>query len=126
MTQSIKRGGMAVLMALLFIAFASPARAESLDSGKAVNKLLRGFLNTVTGWVEIPKRAKETAATSGTAAGLTWGILRGIGHGFVRTAGGLYEIFTFPFPAPPNYAPVIQPEYVFSESVSNPQPARSH
>jgi putative exosortase-associated protein (TIGR04073 family) len=87
-----------------------------LRSGDAMTKLGRGFVNIVTGWVEIPKRVSETSREQGTAAGWTWGLLRGLGHGFVRTAAGLYEAFTFPFPAPPDYAPVIQPEYVFSES----------
>ena len=86
-----------------------------MDAGKAFWKLTRGFVNLVTGWVEIPKRVHETSQTSGTAAGFTWGLLRGIGHGFIRTAAGGYELVTFPFPAPPGYTPVIQPEYVFTE-----------
>ena len=81
-----------------------------------MTKLGRGAVNFATGWVEIPKRISETSREQGAAAGWTWGLLRGLGHGFVRTAAGLYEAFTFPFPAPPDYAPVIQPEYVFSES----------
>jgi putative exosortase-associated protein (TIGR04073 family) len=85
-----------------------------MDAGKAFMKLTRGVINIGTGWVEIPKRVQETSQASGSAAGFTWGILRGIGHGFIRTAAGLYELVTFPFPAPPDYSPVIQPEYVFS------------
>ncbi|MBI4354099.1 MAG: exosortase system-associated protein, TIGR04073 family, partial [Candidatus Omnitrophica bacterium] len=65
--------------------------------------------------VEIPKRISETSNVQGMAAGLTWGLLRGLGYGFVRTAAGFYEVFTFPVAAPPNYEPVIQPEYVFVE-----------
>ena len=95
-----------------------PASAEPMDAGKAVTKGARGAVNLVTGWVEIPKRIQETSQTSGPFAGFTWGLLRGIGIGFVRTAGGAYEVLTFPFPAPPSYEPIIQPEYVFS-----PEPA---
>ena len=91
------------------------AGATEIRSGGAMTKLGRGFANLVTGWVEIPKRIQETSRTQGTAAGLTWGLLRGLGHGFIRTAAGAYELVTFPFPAPPDYAPVIQPEYVFSD-----------
>jgi len=79
----------------------------------AVTKLGRGLINIVTGWVEIPKRVYETSQTQGAAAGWTWGIVRGVGYGFVRTAAGFYEFFTFPFPAPPGYTPVMEPEYVF-------------
>jgi len=85
-----------------------------MDAGKGFAKLTRGTINTVTGWVEVPKRIHETSQSSGNAAGFTWGLLRGLGYGFIRTAAGLYEFFTFPFPAPPNYESVIQPEYVFS------------
>ena len=31
-----------------------------------------------------------------------------------RVIARSYELFTFPFPAPPGYVSVIQPEYVFS------------
>ncbi len=91
------------------------AASTEVHSGGAMTKLGRGFVNLVTGWVEIPKRIHETSESQGTAAGITWGLLRGLGHGFIRTAAGAYEILTFPFPAPPDYASVIQPEYVFSD-----------
>ena len=104
-------------MLALFFATAgtSTASAEPMEAGKAFTKLTRGFVNIVTGWVEIPKRIQETSQVSGAAAGFTWGLLRGLGHGFIRTAAGFYEFFTFPFPAPPGYEPVIRPEYVFTE-----------
>ena len=93
------------------------------DPGKAMGKLARGAVNIFTGWVEVPKRIHETSQESGIATGLTWGTLRGLGYGFVRTAAGLYELFTFPFPAPVDYEPVMRPEYVFVED--EPQPATS-
>ena len=97
------------------LAWSSPAQAnDDMRAGGAMSKLGRGAVNIVTGWVEIPKRISETSQQQGTATGWTWGLLRGLGHGFVRTAAGFYEAFTFPFPAPPGYQPVIQPEFVFS------------
>ncbi len=81
---------------------------------KAGNKLARGVTNLLTGWVEIPKRVNETTNQSGAFSGFTWGLARGLGYGFVRTIAGGYETITFPFPAPPDYQPVIQPPYVFS------------
>ncbi len=99
------------------IVAASPAFAESseMEASGALTKLTRGAINLATGWVEVFKRIHETSLESGSAAGLTWGLLRGIGYGFIRTAAGAYELVTFPFPAPPGYKTVIQPEYVFSE-----------
>ena len=105
--------------AVVFCATTAPVSAEPMDAGKALTKVTRGFMNVITGWVEIPKRINETAQQSGAAAGFTWGLLRGIGYGFIRTAAGLYEFVTFPFPAPPGYEPVIQPEYIFTDEASS-------
>ena len=86
-----------------------------LPSRRAFSKLGRGVVNTLTGWVEIPKRMHETSQTSGAFKGLTIGLARGLGYGFIRTAGGVYEAVTFPFPAPRDYRPVMRPAYVFTE-----------
>ena len=88
-------------------------RWPAIDWHGSLSKLLRGLTNVVTGWVEIPKRVHETTETSGAGAGFTYGIVRGLGYGFVRTAAGAYEVITFPVPAPPNFRPVMQPAYVF-------------
>lgn len=110
--------GLLVGLTLLFGSGYAMAQTEPMDSGKAFTKLTRGFINTITGWVEVPKRVQETSAASGPLAGFTWGLLRGFGYGFIRTAAGLYEVFTFPFPAPSGYEPVMHPEYVFQEDAS--------
>ena len=116
MKRRVVGGG--VCAVCLVLSGAAQAIAEPMDAGKAFTKLTRGAVNTVTGWVEIPKRIHETSQESGAAAGFTWGLLRGIGHGFIRTAAGAYEVVTFPFPAPPGYESVIQPEYVFTAEPS--------
>ena len=109
--QRLIGSGFGIVLMLIGV---TPVVAESMEAGQAVGKLTRGAINIVTGWVEVPKRIHETSQDSGAAAGFTWGLLRGLGYGFIRTAAGLYEVFTFPFPAPPGYAPVIRPEYVFT------------
>lgn len=115
------RTTVALLAAAVVWAWARPATAaESMEVDKALLKGMRGTINTVTGWVEIPKRIHETSLSDGALAGFTWGLLRGLGHGFIRTAAGLYELVTFPFPAPPGYTPVIQPEYVFADESTAP------
>lgn len=108
-----KKFAVSVLLVGLFAFPPLLPAAQTMDASNGFKKLTRGGINTVTGWVEIPKRIQETAETSGGFAGFTWGLLRGLGYGFVRTSAGLYEVFTFPFPAPPDYEPVMQPEYVF-------------
>lgn len=109
---------------LLCPPLACASSERSVKPGGAATKLGRGVVNVVTGWVEIPKRIYETSAMQGNAAGWTWGVLRGLGHGFVRTAAGIYEVVTFPVPQPPDYAPIIQPEYVFVDETALP-PASS-
>lgn len=108
----------AVISAIVLVAAVGvgPAGAEQMRSGGAANKLGRGAINIFTGWVEIPKRIADTTAEQGAWVGWTWGLLRGIGYGFVRTAAGFYEVLTFPFPAPSGYQPVFVPEYVFTNS----------
>ena len=108
-------------LAGLFVLMTVASPALAADTASAVtygagDKAMRGVCNTLTGWVEIPKRINETWQASGAGAGFTWGLLRGLGHGFIRTAAGLYELVTFPFPAPPGYEPVLQPEYVFDST----------
>lgn len=111
---------------MMLVALSAPcaAWADPMDPAKSLTKLTRGAVNTVTGWVEIPKRITETSQESGALAGFTWGLLRGLGYGFIRTCGGIYELVTFPFPAPPGYEPVIEPEYVFSESLGSSHPSQ--
>lgn len=101
-----------------FSAAQAAQTAQKFKPGGAATKLGRGVVNVITGWVEIPKRIYETSTNQGTAAGLTWGLLRGFGYGFVRTAAGFYEVLTFPVPQPPDYMPVIQPEYVFVDETT--------
>ena len=98
--------------------FSVAQAAQPAQPNGAATKLGRGLVNIITGWVEIPKRISETSAEQGAASGLTWGLLRGLGYGFVRTAAGFYEVLTFPVPQPPNYGPVIHPEYIFVDETT--------
>lgn len=109
----------AVLPRLLGASSPEPSKLPGvpIDGRKAMEKLGRGLINLITGWVEVPKRMDETNKRSSLGPALTIGLLRGLGHGFVRTTAGAYEIVTFPFPAPPGYQPIIQPEYVFTNEV---------
>ena len=101
-----------VLVTACMFAHATPAAAGKFDAEQSFTKLTRGFVNIITGWVEIPKRISETSMASGPAAGVTWGVLRGVGHGFIRTTAGFYELLTFIYPAPAGYEP---PEQQFGE-----------
>jgi putative exosortase-associated protein (TIGR04073 family) len=66
-------------------------------------KLSRGTINILTGWVEVPKNIAIRWKDSDPFSGFIWGGIEGIGWGFARTVGGVYEVISFPFPYPDDY-----------------------
>ena len=77
-----------------------------------IEKLGRGISNTATGWVELPVAVKENCDVHGVVGGVLYGIPIGITKTVLRTAVGIYETLTFPFPIPEDYAPILEPEFV--------------
>jgi putative exosortase-associated protein (TIGR04073 family) len=109
------------LVVALLIVVGSVGRAGADDSTRKRNditlmfrKFSRGVVNILTGWVEVPKnislRWKETDPFSGTL----FGLFEGLAWAFAREVGGVYEIVSFPFPYPDNYAPLIEPEFILT------------
>lgn len=78
-----------------------------------MRKLGRGLVNTLTGVVEIPKKVYMISKSDNILMGLTWGWVKGTAVGLLRTACGVYETLTFPIPAPADYEPIMDPEFVF-------------
>jgi putative exosortase-associated protein (TIGR04073 family) len=114
------RRSLTVFLLVALLASALPAAAfADTQSANFLTKLMRGAINTITGWVEIPKNISQVSNEEGAGAGWTRGLLRGLGYGFVRTAAGVYEVVTFPFPAPVDYEPLMQPEFVFESNSSD-------
>lgn len=106
----MKKGIIVIVLLLAIFCMASSSYAQ--DPGK---KLIRGVANILTGWVELPKNIYETSVQDNVFSGLTIGLAKGIGMTIVRTGAGIYETVTFPFPIPEEYAPVLEPEFVFGE-----------
>ncbi len=105
----------AVMLALAIGLTAAPAFAEQ-DTGRLVlQKLFRGMANAATGWMEIPKQMSKVWGEQGPLKGATLGFGKGIGYAVARSVVGGYEILTFPFPAPAEYKPIMQPEFVLSD-----------
>src|SRR5262245_11111269 len=100
-----------ILVALFAVAVL--ASAKNCYAYDAFTKLGRGAANVLTGWVEIPKGVQTEASETNVLSGITVGLAKGLGMGIVRTVTGAYEVVTFPFPAPADYKPVLEPEYVF-------------
>lgn len=103
-----------IIIGLLFIlmsGFASPAYC-----GDAVKKLGRGVCNLITFPLEFLLQISRVNNTDGPMAGVTYGALKGTGMLIVRAAVGAYEVITFPFPFPKDYAPILtDPEFMFEE-----------
>lgn len=102
-------------ISLFTIAFAMPAYCD--DPGK---KLGRGLANMVTFPAELYYQFKDINDHYGVIAGVTWGVIQGVGMSAVRLAVGVYETITFPFPVPQDYMPILtEPEFVFENMASN-------
>ncbi len=104
------RGLIIAVVMVIVLAVATSSYAQ--DPAK---KLGRGLANILTGWIELPKNIYDVSVEDNPLAGLTIGLAKGIGMTIVRTGAGIYEVVTFPFPIPEDYAPVLEPEFVFSE-----------
>ncbi|MCQ9208162.1 MAG: exosortase system-associated protein, TIGR04073 family [Omnitrophica bacterium] len=105
------RKALLVLVAAVMISslIITPCFADPL------RKLGRGLVNTLTGVVEIPKKVILISKNDNLFMGLTWGLVKGLAVGLLRTATGVYETVTFPIPAPADYEAMISPEFVFEE-----------
>jgi len=104
-----------VLLVLVAVVFISNLIIAPCFAQEPMRKLGRGLANTLTGVVEIPKKVFTISRDDNVLLGLTWGLIKGTAVGLLRTAVGVYETVTFPIPAPADYEPMINPEFVFEE-----------
>ena len=65
--------------------------------------LMSGFLANAA--------AAETTRESGPAVGMTWGLIKGTGMMAATEVIGLWEVMTCPFATPPDYTPILDPEF---------------
>jgi putative exosortase-associated protein (TIGR04073 family) len=72
-----------------------------------------GTINATTSWSDVPVEIAETTARDNFLSGITFGFARGLAQGFTRTAAGLVDIATFPFP--PYEEAMMEPEYKVSQ-----------
>lgn len=112
-----------VWMICVLTATSVPAAAEEPGVAQQIGtKFVRGVANLTTGWVELPKQIYVVGTNEGWVAGALRGPFDGLGMFAARTIAGAYEILTFPIPVPPNYQPMLSPEYVWeTEPPTSPQ-----
>lgn len=125
----MKMKKMIALACLMALATAGTASAASSDIGreqsevsKMLHKLGRGIVNIFTCWVEVPRQVAKEWERTDPATGVVLGTVKGVGWGFTRLATGVYETFTFPFPVPSDYAPMLEPEFVVTDVWGDPIP----
>jgi putative exosortase-associated protein (TIGR04073 family) len=80
----------------------------------AARKAGRGLAAMTTSFLEVPGNMVREADRRGNAEGIPVGFVLGLGMIVVRTLVGVYEFVSAPFPAPPGYRPIIEPEFPWS------------
>ena len=91
-------GVMAIVAAVVLLAD-RPAWAQD-----PIQKMGRGVVNVLTGWIEIPKQVHQGAQQENEVAGALRGLLNGGSTALLRMGMGLYEAVTFPIPYPKDFA----------------------
>ncbi len=112
-------GAVLIVALVVILGGATGARADDMtrkrkDISLMMRKFGRGVMNVLVGWVEVPKNIAQMWKESDPFTGVVVGGCIGVGWGFARTVGGFYEIFSFPFPYPEDYAPLIEPEFILT------------
>lgn len=84
---------------------------------KPGRKLGRGLANLTTSPFEVLRGMETVGDKHGPVAGVTWGLLQGVGQTVRRTAVGVYEVLSFPFPhTEVGYDPLVYPEFVIEDT----------
>jgi putative exosortase-associated protein (TIGR04073 family) len=102
-----RRGAFRTLLVLgALLLLAGPAAADS-----SPRKLGRGLANLTTGVIVLPAKVIETTRAHGPFVGATWGLVKGLGWVVATETIGLFEFLTCPFETPPDFKPILQPEF---------------
>ncbi|MCL5269758.1 MAG: exosortase system-associated protein, TIGR04073 family [bacterium] len=99
-----------------------PLYREQSDAAKMMHKLGRGVTNVLTCWVEVPRNIAIEWERTDPVTGFIMGTVQGVGWGFARFATGVYDTVTFPFPVPPGYVSMLDPEFVITDIWGDPIP----
>ncbi len=102
-----------LLATALLIALAAICRADIQDPPSndygPTRKLGRGVSNLLFGIAELPVSVATVNTNEGNSAAGGYGVVRGVGRSVMRTASGVFEILTFPFPlVRGTYYPVLE------------------
>jgi putative exosortase-associated protein (TIGR04073 family) len=120
MQANTRRAGQWVLVAVIALGAAAAAAAAGQDAvqsstvDKSLHKLGRGITNVLTFPLELIRTPEKVGRTDGALAGASVGILQGAFRAVQRGVVGFYEVVTFYAEVPKDYAPIMQPEFVYA------------
>ena len=103
---------------LLLLLVAAPADAQT-----AGRKFLRGLAGMTTAFLEVPGNMVAETRARGAAEGIPFGFAKGLGMIIPRVFVGVWEFLSAPFPAPPDFRPIIEPEFPWGYFESQPAKA---
>ncbi len=89
--------------------------ASAADEPTAADKFRRGVTSLAYGVLEIPARVMEQSRKDGVFRGAPIGLVDGVGRFVVRELTGAYDMITAPFEVPAGFAPLMEPEFVWSQ-----------
>jgi putative exosortase-associated protein (TIGR04073 family) len=95
--------------AVSVLALSTPAQAAE-EQDNHISKLVRGWTNIATFWLEIPKQIYVVSQQRDAGAGILFGPLKGAGFGVARLGAGIYEGGLFFLP---KYEPIMDPPTVW-------------
>lgn len=105
----------------LILLFAASSFADIQDPPSnnygPTRKLGRGISNLAFGVAELPVTIAKVNEREGNSAALGYGVVRGVGRSCMRFHAGLFEIFSFPFPANRGtYYPILRPHIPYTNA----------
>jgi len=98
----------AAVLGALLAALAAPGDARAQT---AARKAGRGLAAMTCGFLEVPGNIVEEWRRNGALQGITVGFALGLGKLVARELIGVYEFVSAPFPAPPDFRPILDPEF---------------
>lgn len=101
--------GIVLVTGFTAVGFASETRED------AFTKFGRGFSNILTSPFELYIQPMLMGKDHEAVQSIGGGLAKGFAMMFVRIAGGVYEIVTFPIPIPKDYAPILDPATPFTD-----------
>jgi putative exosortase-associated protein (TIGR04073 family) len=80
----------------------------------ATRKLGRGVANVLSAPLELIRKPFLVGQQDGGLAGVTVGIVQGLGAAVIREGAGLIEVVTFFAPFPNHFQPLVKPEFIYA------------